>query len=117
MQALSVDLRERIVAAYESDDVSKAEIARRFSVSRGVVIKLVQQKQELGTLEPLTHQCGRKSAIAGEMLDQLRAHVRDHPDATLAERLEALGLTCTRKTLCQTLKKYGWRFKKNVACE
>lgn len=113
MRPLSLDLRERIVAAYEAGGVSKAEVGRRFLVTDVVVGKLVRQKQEQGTLEPQTHKRGRKPAIAGEKLEELRSHLKEYPDATLAERIEALGLKCSQKTLWQTLRKIGWRFKKS----
>jgi transposase len=113
MRPLSLDLRERIVTAYEANEGSKAEIGRRFAVTGAVVGKLVRQKQELGTLEPQTHKRGRKPAISGKTLEKLRSHLREHPDATLAERIKALGLQCSQKTLWQTLRKIGWRFKKS----
>lgn len=112
MKALSVDLRERIVAAYLAGEGSQEELGERFSVSRSVVGKLVRQFRDLGTLKTFVHQCGRKPAISGEMADRLREHLRDFPDATVKERRAALGLQCTEKTLWQTLRKMGWRFKK-----
>lgn len=113
MKALSLDLRERIVAAYEAGDVSFAEVGRRFSVSGKVVGKLVCQKQELGTLAPQVHRRGRKPAVSGEKEIQLREHLERNPDATVLERLQALRLNCSEKTLWQTLRKMGWRFKKS----
>lgn len=113
MKALSQDLRERIVTAYEAGGVSLAEVGRRFSVSGRVVGKLVRQKQELGTLSPQVHRCGRKPAISGEKAAQLRQHLEKHPDATVLERRDALGLKCSEKTLWQTLRRMGWRFKKS----
>jgi transposase len=113
MRPLSLDLRERIVAAYEAGEGSQTEIGRRFSVTAQVVGKLARQKRDLGTLEPQTHRRGRKPAVAGKKLDQLRAHLQRYPDATVLERREALGLKCTEKTLWQTLRKLGWRFKKS----
>ena len=113
MGPLSLDLRERIVAAYEANEGSQDEIGRRFSVSSAVVGKLVRQKHELGTLEPQTFRRGRKPAVAGKKLEELRAHLEKYPDATVLERRDALGLKCSEKTLWQTLRKVGWRFKKN----
>ena len=114
MRALSIDLRERIVAAYEAGEGSQAEIARRFAVTDRYVRKLVRQKRELGTLEPQVHRRGRKSYIRGEKESELREHLEKYPDATVAERLHALGYTCTAKTLWQTLRKMGWRYKKTI---
>lgn len=113
MRPLSQDFRERIVAAYEAGDVSFAEVGRRFSVSDWVVGKLIRQKRELGTLAPQVHRRGRKPAVSGEKEIELREHLEKYPDATVLERLEALGLECSEKTLWQTLRKMGWRFKKS----
>jgi transposase len=77
------------------------------------VAKLVRQKRELGTLRPLVHRRGRKAAVSEEKKEELRQHLEAHPDATVVERMEALGLKCTEKTLWQTLRKMGWRFKKS----
>lgn len=113
MRAFSVDFRERIVAAYEADGDSFEAIGRRFSISGKVVSKLVRQKSELGTLEPQVHRRGRKPAVSAVKQEELRKHLEQFPDATVLERREALGLKCSEKTLWQTLRKMGWRFKKS----
>ena len=113
MKALSLDLRERIVSAYEGGGESFSSVGRRFSVSRHVVSKLVRQKKELGTLASQVHKRGRKPAITGALKEQLLRHLEEHPDATVVERIEALGLACSEKTVWQTLRKLGWRFKKS----
>ena len=113
MRPFTEDFRERIVAAYETGGQSFAVIGRRFSVSDKVVGKLVRQKRELGTLAPQVHRRGRKPAVSDEKAVELREHLKNHPDATVLERREALGLKCSEKTLWQTLRKMGWRFKKS----
>jgi transposase len=113
MKPLSQDLRERIVAAYTAGEGSYAVIAARFKVGATVVGKLFRQQRELGTLQPQTHRRGRKPAISGEKETALREHLAKHPDATVLERRDALRLTCSEKTLWQTLRKLGWRFKKS----
>ena len=113
MRALSLDLRERIVAAYENHEGSHSALAARFSVSKAVVGKLVRQKRQCGTLQPQVHLRGRKRAIVGEKLEQLRQHLVDHPDATLAERIQALQLDCSVNTMWLTIRRLGCRFKKS----
>ena len=113
MQALSLDLRERIVEAYESGEGSYAAIAERFSVGPTVVGKFVRQKRDLGTLAPQVYRRGRPAAVTGEKEIELRKHLKKHPDATVLERRDALGLKCSEKTMWQTLRKMGWRFKKS----
>ena len=113
MRPFTEDFRERIVAAYEAGDVSFEAVGRRFAVSGKVVAKLVRQKRDLGTLAALVHRRGRKAAVSGEKKEELRKHLEAHPDATVVERIETLGLRCSEKTLWQTLRKMGWRFKKS----
>ena len=113
MKPLSEDLRERIVAGYEEGAESFNAVGRRFSVSGKVVAKLVRQKDNLGTLAAQVHLRGRKPAISGEKEVQLREHLQEYPDATVLERRAALGIKCCEKTLWQTLRKMGWRFKKS----
>lgn len=116
MKALSLDLRERIVAAYEVGEGTYEVIAARFKVGPTVVGKLVRQQRDLGTLQSQVHRRGRKPAVSGEKEAALREHLEKHPDATVLERREALGLKCSEKTLWQTMRKMGWRFKKNLTC-
>jgi transposase len=113
MRPFSIDLRERIVGAYENQEGSYAVLAARFAVSRAVVGKFVRQQREQGTLASGVHRRGRKAAIRGPQEAALRRHVCAHPDATLAERIEALGLDCSVKTMWKTLRRLGWRFKKS----
>ena len=113
MRPFTEDFRERIVSAYEAGGVSLAAVGRRFGISGKVVGKLVRQKRELGTLAPQVHRRGRKPAVCEKKKEELLAHLAQYPDATVLERREALGLKCSEKTLWQTLRKMGWRFKKS----
>jgi transposase len=113
MRPLSIDLRERIVVAYRNQEGSYAVLAVRFSVSRAVVGKLVRQQRDQGTLEAQVHRRGRKPAIRGQQEEELQRHVRAHPDATLRERIEALRLDCSVKTMWKTLRRLGLRYKKS----
>jgi transposase len=111
--ALSRDLRERIVTAYQAGGVSYRMVAERFGVSHGVVHKLVQQQRAEGSLAPHTDRCGRKRAVAGQTQEDLQRHLREQPDATLEERRDALGLTCSLKTIWESARRLNARFKKS----
>ena len=113
MKPLSQDLRERIVAAYEAGEETYEVIAARFQVGPTVVGKLVRQKRDLGTLQSQIHRRGRKPAVSGKKEAELREHLEKFSDATMLERRDALGLKCSEKTLWQTMRKMGWRFKKS----
>lgn len=54
MQAYSLDLRVRVLAAVDADQ-PRAEIARRFSVSMSWIRRLVQRRRETGSIEPKPH--------------------------------------------------------------
>lgn len=113
MKTLSMDLRERILAAYEAGEGSYRVLAVRFSVSRAVVGKLVRQTRRLGTLDPQVHLRGRKRLISGEKERELQQHLDQHPDATLEERIRALSLDCCVNTMWQSVKRLGHSFKKS----
>lgn len=113
--SLSMDLRERIVVAYEAGDVSYRDVALRFGVSRSTVGKLVHQFRTEKSLKPHTERCGRKRSIRGEAEKELENHLRTHPDATLQERRDALGLNCSVKTVWLSVKRLKARFKKSLS--
>ena len=48
MATLSLDLRERILRAYDKGQGTRDEIAKRFDVSLGMVKKLQQQRRDTG---------------------------------------------------------------------
>jgi len=77
------------------------------------VSKLVRQSRTEGSLKPRYERCGRKRSISGKTVEALRKHVQEHSDATLQERKEALGLTCTSKTVWLSQKRLTARFKKS----
>ena len=51
MRTVSVDLRERILDAYDQAEGNREEIAHRYRVSLGLVKKLLQQRRRK-TLDP-----------------------------------------------------------------
>ena len=82
MRALSLDLRERIMAAVDAAKLPLAGVAARFAVSHGTVKKLVGQRRRLGHVEPLGHGGGQPLRVD---LEGLLEAVAAHPDASLAE--------------------------------
>ena len=111
-QALSMDLRERIVATYDAGGMTYGQVAKQFCVSERVVGKLVRQQRKEGSLKP-RHGGGRKRAVSGKTEEALIRHLRERPDATLAERRDALGLECAIKTVWLSIQRLGGRYKKS----
>ena len=93
-KALSLDLRERVVAACDAGAGTPRQVADRFEVSRAWVYKLLKQRRDAGSVAPKAPSGGRKSAVDERARENLRERVRERPDATLEElrdRLAASG--------------------------
>jgi transposase len=108
MRVLSMDLRERIVAACDAGDGPQAQVAARFAVSLGMVKKWLAQRRRTGDIGPRYHRCGRRKTHQR----QLRALVRKKPDLTLAQLRAATGLRCSLVAIHHALAKQGLTYKK-----
>lgn len=74
---LSVDLRERVVAAVERDGLSRREVAVRFGVGISTVIKWVCRCRKTGSVSPGKMGGHRPKKIAGEHRDWLVRRCRE----------------------------------------
>lgn len=108
----SLDLRERILATYDEDKGTRAEVARRFRVSLGMVKKLLQQRRHTGDIAPRHHRAGRKPLILASHQRQMRALLGQKPDLTLQELRTALALECSLQAIHVVLVKMGLSYKK-----
>lgn len=114
MDTYSTDLRERVLTAYDTRDGTVGDVAEQFSVSKAWIYKLVKQRDDTGSIEPLPHGGGHPPAFSGDDLDALRAYVDEHPDATLMEIRDHFGgvVDCSHVAIHNTLKRLDYRFKK-----
>lgn len=85
MQAYSLDLRERVVAAYEKDKTTISAVAAQFSVGETFVKKMLRQQRASGSLERLPSRAGAKKVLEPKHRRWLAQQVKGQPDATLAE--------------------------------
>jgi transposase len=112
--ALSVDLRERVLAAHERREGSQRVLAERFGVAVGTVNGWLRQARE-GRRAPLRRRGGR-AALGGAGTEVLTALVAERPDATLAEYAAMLAGRLGRRfspaVLCRALRRAGLRRKK-----
>jgi transposase len=111
-RTISLDLRERILAAYDEAKGTREEVARRFRVSLGMVKKLIQQRRHEGDIAPRHHRCGRKPMILAAHQRQMRTLLRQKVDLTLRELRAALGLECSLQAINVVLIKMGLSYKK-----
>lgn len=112
MRTLSLDLRQRILDSYDKAEGTRAEIARRFRVSLGMVKKLLQQRRHTGDIAPRHHLAGRKPMIVAAHRSQIRSLLVKKNDLTLNELRAALGLRCSVQALHVVLGKMGLTYKK-----
>jgi|TARA_R110001592_G_C12633503_1_gene699456 transposase len=112
MATLSTDLRERIVTACDNGEGTRQDIAERYNVSLGMVKKLLQQRRRIGDIGPLHSNSGAKPKITVKHERKLRRLVDRHPDKTLEELRDALGVSCTPQAIHYALERMGLPLKK-----
>ena len=112
MRTLSLDLRERILTAYDRHEGTRPEVGHRFRVSLGMVKKLLQQRRRTGDIAPRHRFCGRKPMIVGRHQSQMRALLAKKSDLTLRELRAATGLECSLQAINVVLGKMGLTYKK-----
>jgi transposase len=111
--AYSMDFRIAVARAYDECE-SSAEVAEQFGCCESWVRRLIQQRRERGTLEPLSsarHDDQRAYDDADEK--RIRELIKAKPDATLAEVAEAIGKPAHPATVSRTLKRLNLPRKKS----
>ena len=112
MRAIPVPLRKRILELYGQGQ-STQEIARFAGFCVAAVRRVRQQFRQRRTLEPRTHQCGRKTLLTAERKQRLQELLSAQPDATLAELGACLDRPFRTSTIDLWLRRLGWKLKKN----
>ena len=112
MKTLSLDLRERIVGAYDAQEGTREDIASRFLVSLGMVKKLLQQRRKTNELGHRHRYSGRKARILPEYRDKLTALVAAQPDLTLDQIRQKLTMNCSVPAVHYALVVIGLTYKK-----
>jgi transposase len=110
--AYSLDYRRAVARAYAACG-SSIEVAEQFGCHESWVRRLIQQRRERGTLEPLTaarHDDQRSYDDADEQA--IRERIKSKPDATLAEVAEKIGKPAHPATVSRTLRRLNLRRKK-----
>ncbi len=115
MKSYSIDLRKRVLAAYDSGKYSLNQIAKQFQVTTRWIQKLRQRRKQEGSIAPKPQNQGRKPVFQGNNLKRLEQFIEAHPDATLEETKQYfLGVVeCSIVTIHNTLKRLELRYKKN----
>ena len=89
MQAYSLDLRQRILAVVQQEKRTQKQTAARFAVSPATVSRYVQAAQQGADLAPKKPK-GKPARLNEALAQRWQEHLRDHPQATLAEQQQWL---------------------------
>lgn len=85
MKAYSTDLRQKVVEAYNNQEGSQRQLAKRFRVSISFVQSLLQRYRQVGTVEPKTHGGGNPPKLSPKQIEVVEQLVAEDNDATLKE--------------------------------
>jgi transposase len=117
MSPLSLDLRHRIIRAWQEEKVTVQELAERFAVGSATVKRLTWRFRETGSVEPLPHGGGQKHRIPEEKLARVRKLVEANPDWSVDELAAAYkrqeGTDLSRSTMDRALRRLGFTRKKS----
>ena len=116
MKAYSVELREKIVQAYENNEGSQRQLASRFKVSLSFIERLLKRYREKQTLSPSPHAGGFTAKLA-TYESAIAKMVEEDNDATLEELCQKLNekynVQASASTMCRGLQKLNLTRKKN----
>jgi transposase len=118
--SLSVDLRQRVIAAYQAKEGSQRQLAARFKVSLSFIRDLNRHYRETGTVAPKPHGGGAVAKLGTAQLPLIKALMEAQPDALLVELCERFthktGVSVSVSTMQRAGDRLGWSVKKNIDC-
>ncbi len=80
--AYSVDLRERVVAAFDRTGMSDEEAAELFKIGEATVRRWKRLRREKGSLEPKKFGGGNPPRVAPDQYPVVRTIIEEKPDLT-----------------------------------
>jgi transposase len=117
MAAYSIDLRQKILHAYERRLGSQRAIADLFGVSVSFVEKLWRRYRTAGDIAPKPHAGGQRPRLDSKAQTVVRGVLHDNPDATLVELCASVatttGVRVSVATMCRLLQRLRWPRKKS----
>jgi transposase len=117
MAAYSIDLRQRILRAWERRLGSQRTIADIFGVSLAFVEKVLRQHRSTGTIAPKPHAGGQKPLLGAPAQAVVQRLMGANPDATLEELCTGVaaetGVRVSVPTMCRVLQRLGLPRKKS----
>ena len=118
MKPYSLDLRIRILEAYDRGEGSVRDLAERFVVAPSTVERYLRRRRLTGQCTPAPHRSGPRRILRRIDERALRALVtaqNDRTDAEYAQQLaERTGRSVSRRTINRTWRRLGYTRKKKV---
>ena len=116
MAAYSIDLRQKILSAWQNQEGSQREIAKRFKVSLSFVRDFLKRYRETGEIAAQRQGGDRRSKLKAKEQEILQTIVTEHSDMYLweikAAMQERTGIEVSVTSLCRTLKRLKLKRKK-----
>ena len=116
---LSIDLRKRIIAAWEQGEGTWEEIASTFKVGIATVNRLIRRYRASATVVPEPHGGGQRHRVPDEDLPLVRALLDERPDLTIEELRTAFcarhGRLISRSTMSRAVERIGYTRKKSLS--
>lgn len=92
--ALSLDLRTRIIKAWQNEEGTWPELAERFGVGVATIDRLVARFRRTGSVEPTRQKYGSDPILGPVHFAMLREILDAQPDLTLPELVTELAARC-----------------------
>src|SRR5689334_18983223 len=113
---LSMDLRERVLRAYQAKKGTVERLAKRFDVSRATIERWLALHRKTGSVAPSPMGGARNGKFDAVSEQRLRELVAEQPDALIRELQERLfrelGLKVSPSTVDRALVRLGLTRKK-----
>jgi transposase len=113
MQAYSLDLRKRVIEDCDQN-LGTTAVAKKYRVSESWVRNLKRRRRETGEIGPRKQRTSHATKL-DDHLDRLRELVEKHPDATLLELRDKLGVPVAPATIWRALRRLQLTFKKKLS--
>jgi len=117
MAAYSIDLRQKILRAWERHLGSQRTIADMFGVSLAFVEKVLRQHRTTGNIAPKLHAGGQKPRLGAAAQAIVQRLMSANPDATLEELCTGVaaetGVWVSVPTMGRVLQRLGLPRKKS----
>jgi transposase len=117
MKPYSIDLRHKILHAYERRLGSQRALADLFGVSVSFVEKLLCRHRRTGTVAPKPYAGGQQRRLGATAETVIQEAVRATPDITLEELCSRMadlqGVQVSVPTMCRALQRLGLPRKKS----